>query len=429
VGVLSITVIRGFTMSVACVCGLLTTHIVLASEGMQGYAFLALLSSLMLLVPLPDLGASAAVVNAIAECGPAAPLVSAGMRAVAKVLRRTALVLSGLSIGLLVTGCWGRVLGTLPTHGAVIATIGGVAFALGVPAQVGSSVLLGSGRQAVLIFVQGLQAPLTLLLVALVAFSGLGSWSGLTASAPLAATALVAGGALFAARRLVPQAWHTPPDPLPSVELRRYVVPMLVTAFGVPAAVHGGRAILAHLSTVEELAQYGLAAQFFLAAQALFSAAGMSLWPRFMAARRDGRHVNVAAHSCGFAIGATLISIAIALVAPSVAGFVSDGAIALKGDVLVAFASWLVCQSTLYPMGMYLMDERDLQFQILPTAGMVIATLAITVLLVPEAGAAAPPFAAALSIAVFQLVPYAFRCRTIQRATVAAPLALTGGPN
>lgn len=102
-----------------------------------------------------------------------------------------------------------------------------------------------------------------------------------------------------------------------------------------------------------------------------------------------------------------MISLLVWAISPWLFGFITDGSLEVSGTTVLAFGLMVVCQAALYPLGMFLMDEAGIRFQMIPVALMTVSTIVLALLITPVFGTAGPVLANAVSVLVFQIVPFA----------------------
>lgn len=421
---------RGVTIGVSLVCGLLTTRLILGTTGVEYYSLFTLLVALPTVFSFTDLGSGAAVVNAVAS--------SSSPRTDETVFRRTLSVTRiqlGFAAALLlanviayVTGFWAVVLGEaggLP--GATTAAFCCFAvFCVQIPMTIWIRILLGLGKNHVIILLQGLQSPITLLVVWLALQAG-PAWSPWLASGSYLAAFIVAVLGLSITTRstrplvgrvagaaLVP--WREP-----GLRVMDIGWPVLVQLLANPIAVSSQRYIVAQSGTQHDVAEYGVAGQVFFAIGTLVSAAGVALWPVYTRRRMAGElNTTPFAMSGVFTLAAALASGIVIVFSPFIFGLITDGEVAISLPTLLGFAAMISLQAAIYPLGMFLMTKAGVRFQVIPTALMAISTVALAVVITPTMGAAGPLWANSAAMLVFQLIPFMYFIRRNRSSLMAA---------
>jgi len=416
VNALASVLAKAATTLIAFVCGILTVRVITGGAGEASYALFGALTALPSLLTFSDLGAGAALVGSVAASED--PRRDARVRdqltSVERILCAFAAAVLTAGIVMRVTGGWRLLLGSagaLP--GAEDAALLCCAlYAATVPLGVWTRLLLGARRNHIVILVQGLVSPVTLLLV--------WGWTQLRGDAAFLAVgsfvaALTAGGVgllvtSLTLRPLVGSALRRVPRPrrYPGARVMDIGWPMLAQLISPPLAMAAQRYAVAQHGTVTRLAEYNAAAQVFFALIGLISAAGVALWPLWARARARGElRRGPGLLAVAFGGGTAIASVCVALIGPWLFGFATHGVFEVGLGTILAFGAMATCQAVLYPLGMFLMDPAGIRFQVLPTLMMAVLSLLGAVLLVPVLGAAGPPLANAAAVLVCQIVPYA----------------------
>ncbi|MDX2377458.1 hypothetical protein M4I32_11670 [Microbacterium sp. LRZ72] len=417
---------RVVTMAVSLVCGVLTARLILGQAGVDYYALFSLLVAVPGLIAFSDLGAGAVVVNSIASSRDVRndALLARQAVTVMRVQLMFAASLTAVNLLLLLTGGWNLVLGSAAVvPGADLAAFACLClFALTICLGIWQRVLLGLGRNPLVILLQGIVSPLSLLLVWIMLGTDDERIKSLLALASFTATLVAAilgfvvasrySGALLprAARRLARPRRH------PGAQVMDVGWPMLAQLLSTPLAMVLPRFILAQFATALAVAQYGVAGQVFFALQALVAAAGVTLWPAFTRARSRGElRAGPGLISVAFAAGLAATTAVILAIGPWLFGLISNDELTIGPELILAFGAMVTVQAALYPLGMFIMDKRGIRFQVAPALLMAASTVSLTILFVPSLGVLAPPLANAVSVVVFQLVPYAWYIRRHRR--------------
>lgn len=405
-------------MAISLVCGVLTVRLILGGPGVEYYALYTLVASLPGLISFSDLGSGAVLVNSIAVSD--TPRQDRKIRAQLTTVGRIMVSFAGtgmiINAVLYLTGAWRLILGDAGgIPGADLAAfVSMTIFCLGIPFGIWQRVLLGLHKNHWIILIQAAQGPLNLLLVWLLV-----SFAPPSAGTFLALTSMISGiviawvGFGFALGALSPLLGRAIRD-IPHVRRVRGVRvmhvgwPMLVQLVSAPLSVALLRYILAQSGTTHEVAEYGAVGQVFFAINGVVAAGGLALWPLFTRSRSRGTLTRGPyAIAALFAAGAAVICALVWAVSPWLFGFITDGTIDVAGTTVLAFGLMVVCQAALYPLGMFLMDEAGIRFQMIPVALMTISTIVIALLITPALGAPGPVLANAFSVLVFQIVPFA----------------------
>lgn len=405
------------TMLVALVCGVITTRLILGEAGIEYYALYSLLISLPALLSFTDLGSGAVIVNGIAESKDPNhdPSVVMRVTAVGRILLGFAAATMIINTILLLTGLWEVVLGdagSLP--GADLAAwVSLTIFSLGVPIGIWQRVMLGLRRNHIIILLQGLLSPITLLAVWTILQIPSKEAHAFLSVASFFATIFVSviGFALTTrgTRPLLPTAVSAIVHlrSLPSMKVMDVGWPMLAQLVSYPLAMSAQRYILAQFGTSTQVAQYGVVGQIFFALQALVGAAGVALWPMYANARHEGELRRGPFGLSALFAGGVLFAALVALVGREwIFGFISNGKLTPDPMLIISFGVMVALQGAIYPLGMFIMDKPGIRFQVAPSLLMAASSVGLSFLFAPMFGASGPPIANIISVAVFQIAPY-----------------------
>lgn len=408
---------RLVTMTVSLVCGVISARLVLGEAGVATYALMALLISIPTLISFTDLGAGAVVVNSVATTADLQndDLLLRQVLSVSRVIAGFAGTVLVIDLVLTVTGGWGHVLGTTATvpHATEAASVCMLVFCLTISLGLWQRILLGLGRNPLIILLQGIISPCSLLLVALTLRFGPAWATSFLALATFTATLLTAVLGMVLADRLTRPLLRTVatrvlfPRRFPGARVMHVGWPMFAQLLVGPLAFALPRFILANNADQTTVAQHALGAQVFFALQALIMAGATSLWPMFAKARANG---TIARGPYSLSAGFLAIIVAatafVLVIRPWFFSVMSNGVVDVPARLVLAFGVMVAVQAVLYPLGMFIMDEQGIRFQVLPALSSVAATVALTFVLAPHAGAAAPPVANAISAATLQVIPF-----------------------
>lgn len=425
---------KAITMAIALICGLTTTRIIIADAGVHDYALYTLLVALPGLIAFADLGSGAVLVNRVATSDDPHhdPHLVGQVTTVGRIMLCFAAVAMILNTVMLTTGLWQSFLGDAGTisNAPLAAFLSITVFCCGIPLGIWSRLLLGLQRNHIIILVQGVQSPLTLLLVWAMLQTNLQALFPFLALGSLFAAFFVAlSGFILASRFTRPllgtAARRVPfPRRYPAVRVMDMGWPMLAQLIATPLSMQSQRFILAQFVSTAELAQYAMAGQFFFALQGLVSAAGLSLWPRYARARENGAATTGPMKMAAlFAGGCILFTLGMALVGGWVFGFISGGKVEVPLSIIFAFGTMVAVQAALYPLGMFMMDTAGVRFQVLPTLLMAVTSVVLALVLTPLLGAIGPMIANSFAVVACQIVPYAIRIRRRAREAERTPVA------
>lgn len=425
---------RMLVLPVSAILGIVVTRLIIDNYGEASYAQYMLLVGIVTLIPFADLGISASIMNATAaaEDPRADARLHGTLVSAMRVLAGSATTLVIVAIVLTLTGAWSTILGDGldGRSGEIAAGVCLATFGLAMLVGFGQRILIGLGKNALSIFVGGLQTPIVLVVLLIAISSG---WDfGPYVAVVSYATLILTGGIslVLANRRVRPnlgKAWR---DAWRLFSVRGDRIfdtawPMLIQMVALPLAMQSSRLVLSHVSGVEQLATYSLASQMFNPIFAVSVAASMALWPVFAKARSVGKS-NVSARSLSllFAGFALLAVVAMSLLSGFLADVASGGRITLPLELILAFAVLMVLQAAKSPLGMYMTDARGLRFQAYMVMGMLPVTVGLSIMLAANLGAAGPVIASIVGVLIFQLTAnwiYVARAERRQTVAVMAP--------
>lgn len=413
---------RALTMAVSLVCGVLTTRLILGDAGIQYYALYNLLATLPSLLSFTDLGSGAVIVNGIATSDDPRRdrTVRFQLTTVGRILLSFSAVTMLVNVTLLLTGGWSIFLGSagdLP-YASVGAFVCISIFCTGVPVGIWVRVMLGLRRNHIVILLQGLISPLTLLGVWTVTHvHAEGGFAYLAIASFTASFVVSVTGLLLTAhitRPLVGGAARMllRPRQFPGVQVMDVGWPMLAQLVSFPIAVSTQRYILAQWGTEADVAEYGVVGQVFFALNGLVLAAGVALWPYFASQRHRGELTHgpfpLSALFAGCVAAATAF---VTFFGGPVFAFISNGRLDIPTSTIISFGAMITATAALYPLGMFIMDKPGIRFQVVPTLAMAATSLLLSLVLAPTFGAAGPPAGNAIAITACQIVPFTLYIR------------------
>lgn len=403
----------GFLLSAAM------TVVLTRQFGASGYAVATLLASLLLAFPFADIGLGAGVVNATADY--LAQRLSrteylAVLRATVRILWFVALLVALCTIGVIGTGAWVGLLGSLSSQpGAALglaATL--LSLAVSVPIGLGPRILQGAGRTrqwTLLSFCgTGVQAVALLFCIMLrvpAALYVLGPAAGVLANAIVATYAgvRVAG--------LPPSVWWITRQrgSFPAgYRPRSSAVPTVLTMVGIAASLQIDRLILSHVSDSDAVAEYSYVGQFAAALVSVLTLMSLNLWPRYRQSVLDrdidqrGLWRDVRLFAC---IG---LAAAVALPVPSLllASVLVGTSFPVHLSTVVWAALYVWAWALVRPGTMLLSDPVGMWMQAGWMLPQTVCNVMLTVVLGHAFGAAGAFCASALAILVLQAVPLTF---------------------
>jgi O-antigen/teichoic acid export membrane protein len=401
-------------MGLSGLLAILTGRLIIQNFGTDAYAQYGLLSTIPALLPFADLGVGAVVINAVSSSS-SIRTDDHARRAIVSALRILAaagFVLIGLALIVTLTGAWPILLGSgiTGTEGGIAAFLCMVVFGLAMPLAVGQRVLVGLNKTSTQVAAQAVVAPFMLVSIGLVVFLSVpaGSFLAVFSYAGMALVSVIC--LIVAGRSIRPQLGRalreTPfPKKYPGVPTLSMAWPVLIQMIALPVAMQTDRLLISHLTDGTELAEYNLASQLFGMALQTIAAAGLALWPIFAKARADGDIRSPLTLCMWFLAGGLLLALSLAVIAPILAGFMSDGAIVLDGWLVGGFVVFVALQAAKYPTGMYMTDFRGLRFQVLPVIIMIPISLALSWWLIGLVGPGGAIIGSAIAVLVCQVIP------------------------
>jgi O-antigen/teichoic acid export membrane protein len=426
--VLQSAIARAASFIPAALATLGTSRLIIEHYGIPALDSFALVTSLILLIPLQDLGMGAAVTSAFAERGPRDDHSVAVVLTAMRVLSVSSLALAIASAIVAALDAWPTLLGSASGPNAYVGAAVCI-YALTFLPGLGQRMLLGIERNHMVVVIQTLWNPLMLAGVAVLAITGVGpAWIVLVPStAGLAVTVLTFWYAV-----------HVTDFPLRAVLTRipfraRYKGgsvwaisgPMVVLTLCVPVILQSDRIVLSHVSTKQVLANYTITMQIFAPVSALIAASALPLWPMWIKARARGERgpsvVRVVALFCG---AAGVLCALLVLIANPLAHVIGGARIHVGIALPVAAALAITMQAAALPVGMALRDPPGLRFVAVCTAVALPVNIGLAVGLAEVWGGPGPLVATFLVTLFVQTLPAAAYLRRRHRATSAGEAAV-----
>ncbi|MEN8582792.1 oligosaccharide flippase family protein [Burkholderia sp. RS01] len=409
---------RVVVFPVTALAALVTTSIVVQSAGGLLFGIIALISTLVQLVPFADLGLGAAVVNEISSTTDASRRKAVLYTATKRLLIPMVVVLLAAPMGSTFFS-WATLLGvtgTSPHEVDMVTSIVVAIFGLSIPFGLGQRVLVGLGKNHIAVALALVTSLTALSLTWLIS---------ITPANPVFLAVCPAAASLVAAATTYILAWRMLGTEGISSNFRsikigglfRQATPMIVIMIGIPLAFQTHRILLSLRSGPLELSEYSLTMQFYLPLWSFISVAATSLWPVFSRGRSSGeaqgkKVLHSALILCSLG---TMFALLLTFFGSWLGGIVSQGKIELGSSVLMASAVLLFVQSLQQVPGMFLTDTSGLWFQAICIVILSIWTLAAGWLTAPYLGAAGPLLATASGVLLFQIVPGYVRVAKILR--------------
>lgn len=405
---------RLLALPISAVFAFLTARLIIRDSGVTVYALISLVLSLSLFLPISDLGVGAAIVNATAQSDRPEddPHLHRVLLTSLRVLSVFTITLIAAAIAITIAHGWPDLLG-VKTAKAQVNLATGVALsliALSLPLGIGARVLLGIGRNGTLVLLQATGTPLAYLITVIAVHAQVGLVL-LAAATPLGML-LSSLAQLIVARRLSRIDFLSTIKEVAYVKrfegivIRREAGPMVVISLGLPIALQTDRIILAHVSSLRQVALYALALQFYGPAWSLISASGLSLWPIFARQRLSGTGLQALRFAFVSFVGAGLVcGIALVALTPALSGLVGGNELRVTETLALCFGVLLLIQSAQLPLGMFLTSPRGLRFQAKCVAAMIPISIAVSLVLSKSLGAPGVVVGSIVAISACQLVP------------------------
>lgn len=417
--------VKVVSMAAGGVLGIFSSRIIIQHFGVDAYAQYGLLAGVSNLLPFADLGIGAVVLNVIAssEDPTHSRRVRAALMTAVRTLCVSGVLIAGISVMIGVAGWWPMLLGRgLMANGSLTATLCMCVLGLSLPFGIGVRILIGLRRNMLQAVLQSLQSPIFVLSVVVVAL--LGADAGgvfLPVLSYLAASVSSLVLLVVGARKISPQLRLAVRGALrvrtvPGVRVVGTAAPVLVQSIAMPIAMQSDRLLISHRASSDALAQYTFASQVFGMILGAVVAGGVALWPFFARARARGEILNPDSLMVAFFSGALICSTLLAVAMPVLEHVVANGEVHLSPMLLLSFVLFIAVQALNYPPGMYLTDERGLQFQVVPIICMAVANVVLSWFLIPPLGAAGPVLGSAIAVVIFQVLPYTWWVRRDMRS-------------
>jgi O-antigen/teichoic acid export membrane protein len=391
------------------IASLLTSRIVISHFGIPAFDAYTLSASLILLVPLNNLGVGAAVTSAVAAHGSSHESVHRVTLTAARTVAGSALFLAIVSVFVTIAGWWHAFLGPAAGDGAFYG-IAMVVYAITFVPALSQSMLLGVHRFHLSIVVQTFLAPVALLLVG--AIVGAKMDERYLIVVPAVALAVVNMANAIVAGRVVKFSWgrvlrELPfPDRYAGASIRAMSGPMLIVSLSTPIQLQSDRIVLSHFATKQAVANYAVAIQIFAPVAALIAAAAQPLWPIYTAARARGGHgPNVAKIMLVFGLACSAVSAVLVLVANPIGHLIGGHQIHLGWTLPIVAAVAIALQAATYPMAMSLMDPVGLRLVALSAAIAAPLNVAVSIFFARWYGAPGPLLASCIVCTVIQIIP------------------------
>ena len=393
----------------SAIATLLASRLILRHYDIGVFNAYTLVFTTMVLIPLNDLGAGAAVTSAVATDGTDHPHTRQVTLTAARVLMGSGLALVAGALVLSALGLWGEVLGggafATGTFGLAIAAYG-LSFVPGL----GQSALLGANKNDLTILVQAFLAPAMCAGAALtVAFHLDARWVVVVPGIAVLVVSLV--NAVVSARvtglRLLPLLPELPfRRRHPGAKIRGIAGPALIISLTAPITLQGDRLVLSHFSTAQAVADYSVTIQIWAPLVALIAAAARPLWPMFAQARTTGTvPMSVAKVITLFVALAAVTGAVLLVIAGPLAKAIGGNEIHLGLALPLTMAVAVCIQAAAVPLSMVLMYPAGLR--LIATLSLVVTpiNLVLSILVSPSLGAPGPLYVSIFVTTFFQVIP------------------------
>jgi O-antigen/teichoic acid export membrane protein len=412
-------IIRIIGTPIVAALGLANTAIIVRETGAEVFGLVALIATVTLLLPFADLGINATVMNASSQLhGP-----DRDPHAV-DVIRRGYHVLFGvagalIAIALCVMTVDGWAVFTGFSSGAAdrwAITVAACLFALTIPGGVGLWILGGINRLPVATVVMmscpGFALAIT---VALYLLNADGIWYATSSLGGLLTGQLVGTGLALRLSGLGRSAFTRITQNRAGGRLLAGSLWLFLVGVGTPIGLQSGRAVLAHLSTPVELAQYALMAQLYGVVWSALSTAGYGFWPIFVR-RRGATETTVRLWwqlTAAFACVALAATTGFALLGPWTAKLLSGGRIEVSTLLAVSFGILLIGQAVHMPTSVLLTKPHEARWQARWALTMAAVSLILALAVAGPFGGVGVVLAAAFAVFLAQVLPDLIRVPTL----------------
>ncbi|QSE89735.1 hypothetical protein JWS13_14390 [Rhodococcus pseudokoreensis] len=295
-------------------------------------------------------------------------------------------------------------------------------FAISLPFSVWMRVLIGLGRNAIVVAVQSCIPVLNLVLILMCTlFDASATLLLSTSTAGFLVTNLVCFGIArrdSRVKRSLCQAAASSSAVV--VSIVGTAVPMLIISASIPLTFQMDRLVLTHVAKVSDIAVYSVAATVFLPVFSVVQVAGRSLWGDFASNRADPEaSLALLRRSLLFSIILGAVgSVSLLLIGPFVASWAVDGSIDVPVGLFLVFGALVLVQSVHNPSGNFLTDAAGLKFQAICMILMAVVSLPLSVFLGFSLGAIGVVLATVLAVLVFAMIPCLARSFLVLRAQI-----------
>jgi O-antigen/teichoic acid export membrane protein len=381
---------RAALLPVAGAAAIVCSRRVVDIAGVRGFAIFSIFITLPGLFPVSDFGLGATLTDVVAKTGLRSPQTAAVWRAALNRLRFAALAACVAGAVLALLGLWPSLLG-LP-EGSWIEVAGFATLAilgLSIPLGLGQRAQLGAGRQTRATVLLSTGSVLSLILVVCCGAVGVTVAAALAVAYLLGALAPQAALFMLSRQEIAGNEMSQlqPEDPGLSVVANAW--PMAIISIALPLAYQADRVILAHASTLVEVARYSACSTLYLPLLSVVLLGSQGLWPLFLRLGGQADRLPTIYFRSFLLSGTVGLALAIALIGlgkPLIA-ILSHGQIHVSSLLLLAFGGLLLMFALHAPSGMFLMDLRGRRIQAIGAVLLVVVKLPVGYLIAPTYGA------------------------------------------
>ena len=380
----------------------LASRFIIAHFGVPAFNGFTIAESLIVLVPLNDMGVGSAVTSAFASGDPLRSEAEGVTLAAGRILAGSALALSFVSLIVAAGGWWQPLLGRA-SYGGWFFGLAMVFFAVGFLPGLSQGMLLGVHRNHVTVLVQTLITPAVLIgVLLLIAVKGDGRW---VVTLPSAALALVNVLLAVIATRITKFSWRNLLRKLPrrhkypGGKVRGIAGPRFILSLAVPLALQNDRIVLSHIAPPKDVAAYGVCFQIFAPITALIAAAAAPLWPIYIASKAKGSSGPRVVWTTLVFFGPTLAICAVLVpLSGPIGSLIGKGEVHLGLMLPIAAASMTAMSAAAFPVAMFLTSPKELRFvAIINVIGLPL-NVALSIVLAKAMGAPGPLFATTIVV-------------------------------
>ena len=399
------------SLGITFIATVLTIRLITGAFGAEEYGAVSLIATLAALVPFADLGLGLAITNLTVR---AVETRSGGslrlsVSVVTWVLAAMGLLGVGITVVLSIAGAWSTILGPasnilgdpdryMPWY-AVLASV----WLLSGP---GFRLLVGLRRTNTVVFLQALGPVI----------AATATWVAVLGGAPLLAFAFFPlGGSIIAgsiawilsARRLG-AGMRSLVAPTRIRRSRRRTI-LRVGIGGMWFSVGGlllfavDRMLLSHLAGAEALAAYAVAVPLFSAAQSGLGSIGAYLWPQYTTLRLRGllTRRRILRDWVLLSVAGVAVASALWVLFPLYAAI--TGQTEMPVSLVASFSLLILLQSVTLTLTSAFTNETEIRVQGLALFGAFLAKVALSLLFVPQWGAAGVVLSTALAVLLIQI--------------------------